>query len=248
MEKARFCNLLQIMTDEPYRWLETIEHRREYIREQLKGGTPVIAISRPEGILIIGIGQGQTKVFEVFDRHGMAAFGHPVDIERVRQLVIEAAHVEGFTRSPEDVTLRRLINFSLSPRLKNQFDQIFAPALIVETLLAEVGAEIENDLIARVHFDGEAEYCTGSVVVAAQKRDAEKEAVEWLETHIKKGDSLKRVAGLAIQAILAMAEGKHFVDIKPTKVSFDVGDRVIEAALLRREVPGANHYEVVSFA
>ena len=31
------------MTEEPYRWLEAIGNRREYISEQLKGGTPVFA-------------------------------------------------------------------------------------------------------------------------------------------------------------------------------------------------------------
>jgi proteasome alpha subunit len=233
------------MTDEPYRWLETIEHRREYIRDQLKGGSPVVAISRPEGILLLGLGQGQTKVFEVYDRHGLAAFGHPVDIERVRQMIIEAAHVEGFTRSPEDVTLRRLINFSLSPRLKAAFDQIFAPAVIVETLLAEVGATPETDLLARVHFDGEADFRSGGIVVAAQKADLEKEIAEWLGKHIKKTDSIKKVASLAVQVILAVAEDKHLIDVKPGKMTFDVPGRVVEAALLERSVPGANHYKAL---
>jgi hypothetical protein len=37
--------------------------------------------------------------------HGFAALGHPVDIERIRQAAIEAAHLEGFNRSTRDVTL-----------------------------------------------------------------------------------------------------------------------------------------------
>jgi len=45
-------------SDEPYRWLEAVANRREYIRDQLKGGTPVFALSRPEGILLLGVGQG----------------------------------------------------------------------------------------------------------------------------------------------------------------------------------------------
>ena len=79
------------MTEEPYRWLEAISNRREYIRDQLKGGTPVFALSRPEGILLLGVGIGQSKVFEIYDRHGFAALGHPVDIEKLRQAAIEAA-------------------------------------------------------------------------------------------------------------------------------------------------------------
>ena len=127
------------MTEEPYRWLEAIGNRREYIQEQMKGGTPVFAISRPQGILLVGVGQGQSKVFEIYDRHAFAALGHPVDIERVRQAAIEAAHLEGFNRSAKDVTLRRLISFALSTTLKNSFEQIFSPPFIVESIFAEVG-------------------------------------------------------------------------------------------------------------
>src|SRR5512143_3701233 len=101
------------MTEEPYRWREAIANRREYIREQLKGGTPVFVLSRPEGILLLGVGHGQSKVVEIYARHALAVLGHPVDIEKVRQAAIEAAHLEGFNRSSRDVTLRRLISFAL---------------------------------------------------------------------------------------------------------------------------------------
>ena len=129
------------MTEEPYRWLEAISNRREYIRDQLKSGTPVFALSRPQGIILLGVGPKQSKVFEIYDRHAFAALGHPVDIERIRQAAIEAAHLEGFNRSSKDVTLRRLISFSLSGMLKNAFEQVFAPPLIVESIFAELGDE-----------------------------------------------------------------------------------------------------------
>ena len=47
------------MTEEPYRWLEAMGNRREYVHEQLKGGSPVFAASLPEGILLLGVGSGQ---------------------------------------------------------------------------------------------------------------------------------------------------------------------------------------------
>ena len=142
------------MTEEPYRWLEAIGNRREYIRDQLKGATPVFALSRPEGIMLLGVGQGASKVFEIYDRHGFAALGHPVDIERIRQAAIEAAHLEGFNRSPQDVTLRRLISFALSTTLKNSFEQIFSPPLMVESLFVELGDAPAQDVLVRVHYDG----------------------------------------------------------------------------------------------
>ncbi|HZM06408.1 MAG TPA: hypothetical protein VFC44_25685 [Candidatus Saccharimonadales bacterium] len=142
------------MTEEPYRWLEAIANRREYVAEQLKGGSPVLAASLPDGILLLGVGSGQSKVFELFDRHAMAGLGHPADLEKIRQSAIDAAHIEAFTRAPEDVSLRRLISFGLSPQLKTNFEQIFSAPFLVELLLAELGSDSAHDLFFRVHFDG----------------------------------------------------------------------------------------------
>src|ERR1700742_554547 len=142
------------MTEEPYRWLEAIGNRREYVHEQLKGGSPVFAASLPEGILLVGVGSGQSKVFELFDRHALAGLGHPADIEKIRQAAIDAAHVEAFTRAPEDVSLRRLVSYGWSPQLKTNFEQIFSAPFLVELLLAELGAAPAQDLFFRLHFDG----------------------------------------------------------------------------------------------
>src|SRR5271165_3258043 len=134
------------MTEEPYRWLEAVANRREYVRDQLKGGSPVLAASLPDGVLLVGVGGGQSKVFELFDRHALAGLGHPADIEKIRQTAIDAAHTEAFTRAPEDVTLRRLVSFGLSPQLKTNFEQIFTAPILVELLLAELGTDAAHDL------------------------------------------------------------------------------------------------------
>src|SRR5512146_1739789 len=181
------------MTEEPYRWLEAISNRREYIRDQLKGGTPVFALSRPEGILLFGVGQRHSKVFEIYDRHAVAALGHPVDIEKLRQGAIEAAHLEGFNRSARDVTLRRLISFALSSTLKNAFEQVFAPPFIVEAIFAELGERPEQDVLVRLHYDGDHRYETAGVLVAHHEAQAEAEAAEWLRKVLKPADGLPRV-------------------------------------------------------
>ncbi len=188
------------MTDEPYRWLEAGANRREYIRDQLKQATPVFAFSRPEGVLLYGVGSGQSKVFEIYDRQGIAALGHPVDIEKVRQNLIEAAHLEGFTRSAEDVTLRRLINFSLGPLMKTNFEQIFGAPLIVIALLAEVGLTAAQDVVARVNFDGTHQIVPGGVAVAHSDAEREQEATQWLTNEVKPEFSLKDVIAGARQA------------------------------------------------
>src|ERR1041385_3154349 len=200
------------MTEEPYRWLEAIGNRREYIRDQLRGGTPVFAFSRPEGILLLGIGQGSSKVFEIYDRHAFAALGHPVDIEKIRQAAIEAAHVEGFNRSSKDVTLRRLISFALSTTLKNSFEQIFSPPLMVESIFAEMGPTPAQDVLVRVHYDGHHHYETSGVLVAYTDRKREEETAKWLRNQITENDSLPQAASLCLAAWQVLVDEKPLTD------------------------------------
>jgi proteasome alpha subunit len=224
-------------TDEPYRWLDAIANRREYIRDQLKGATPVFAFSRPEGILLLGVGTGQSKVFEIYDRQALAGLGHPVDIERIRQTIIEAAHREGFSRDPADVTLRRLLNFSLGPALKTGFEQIFSAPLIVESIFAEVADEPQTDVLARVNFDGTYRFdSTGLSVVHTVTAD-EAAAAEWLRGRLTPQSSLAEVTRLALTAWTGLTSGKSFAPPEPaaTAALFVPGEgRVIEAALLER--------------
>jgi proteasome alpha subunit len=231
------------MTEEPYRWLEAIGNRREYIRDQLKGGTPVFALSRPEGILLMGVGQGQSKVFEIYDHHAFAALGHPVDIEKIRQAAIEAAHLEGFNRSARDVTLRRLISFSLSSMLKNAFEQVFAPPLIVESIFAELGDRPEQDILVRVHFDGDHFYETGGVLVAHRDPQGEREATDWIRHTLAPGDPVERAQAICLAAFQALAEEKGFATLAPpTDAPAQIPGKVVEVALLDRRKPGPVHY------
>src|SRR3954466_789074 len=173
------------MTEEPYRWLEAVSNRRDYVREQLKGGAPVFAASLPDGILLVGVGSGQSKVFELFDRHALAGLGHPADIEKIRQAAIDAAHMEAFTRAPEDVSLRRLVSFGLSGQLKTNFEQIFSAPFLIELLLAEVAPQPEKDLLFRLHFDGSFQLQNGGISVCASLPDPEGAAQKWVNENLK---------------------------------------------------------------
>lgn len=234
------------MTEEPYRWLEAIGNRREYIRDQLKGGTPVFALSRPEGVLLLGIGHGQSKVFEIYDRHAFAALGHPVDIEKIRQAAIEAAHLEGFNRSSRDVTLRRLISFALSATLKNSFEQIFSPPLMVEAIFAELGATSAEDVLVRVHYDGNHHYETSGIVLVHSNPKQEEEAAGWLQQVLKPSDSLSKVASACLTAWQALMEEKPFADLTPPKEPvLQLNGKTVEAALLDRKASGPVHYRTL---
>jgi proteasome alpha subunit len=224
-------------TDEPYRWLDAISNRREYIRDQLKGATPVFAFSRPEGILLVGVGSGQSKVFEIYDRLALAALGHPVDIEKIRQTVIEAAHLEGFTRAAEDVTIRRLLSFSLGPALKAGFEQIFSAPLMVECVFAEVGATPADDVLARVNFDGSYRFQAHGVAVGHINPADEAAAVDWLRAQLQGPLSTPQLVRVALAAWRALTADKAFAAPDAAAVAASplaVEDRVVEAAWLER--------------
>lgn len=142
------------MFEEPFRFVEAIANRREYIENELSTGSPIAALAYDGGILLFTMGRERQKLFEVYDRIALGALGHPGDIERLRMLAIELASTEGFTRSAADVSLRRLVNYSLSPTLKAAFEQIYGAPYLARLLFVELGAASSTDQFVRVDFDG----------------------------------------------------------------------------------------------
>jgi proteasome alpha subunit len=142
------------MIEEPYRWMEAIANRREYIEHQIAGGSPIAALSYQDGILLFTLSRERQKLFEVYDRIAMGGIGHPGDIERLRMAAIELASTEGFTRSSADVSLRRLASYSLSPALKAAFEQIYGPPYLARLLFAELGRGGAPNLFVRMEYDG----------------------------------------------------------------------------------------------
>jgi proteasome alpha subunit len=238
------------MTEEPYRWLEAVANRREYVREQLKGGSPAFAVSLPDGILLLGVGSGQSKVFELFDRHALAGLGHPADIEKIRQAAIDAAHTEAFTRAPEDVSLRRLVSFGLSPQLKTNFEQIFTAPFLVEMLLAELGPTQEKDYLVRLHFDGSYQIQTDAVLVAASQPEPEASTHAWLMKELAGKKDRKQVVDLLLQAWWSLMENKTAGE--GTEAERQKGwreltkGRVVEIGWLNRSSSRAAKYEALT--
>ena len=70
------------MLDEPYRWIEAINDRRDYIEDQLRPGSPVVGLSYDDGMLLLTVRRGQRKIFEVHNRTVLSAIGHPAYIEQ----------------------------------------------------------------------------------------------------------------------------------------------------------------------
>lgn len=238
------------MTEEPYRWLEAIGNRREYVEGQIRGGTPVMAASLSEGVLMLGVGTGHSKVFEIYDRHALGGLGHPADLERVRQGVIDAAHIEAFTRASADVSLRRLVSYGLGPQLKGAFEQIFSPPYLVRLLLAEVGAEPGNDTLARVDFDGTFRLQTGGVALVGDGAAPTEEAERWLVARVRVGGGIPAATALMLGAWRHLISGEALPEGMPDASALReaVSGRVVEAALLRRTSPPVARYQALDLA
>lgn len=238
------------MTEEPYRWLEAIQNRREYIEDQLSPGLPVVAVSADPGILFLTVKSSTPKLFEVYDHLALGSVGHPADIEKVRQTAIDAAHIDGFTRSAQDVTARRLVSYNLSPALKAAFEQIFAAPLLFRGILAEVGATPADDALWRLDYDGSFSAQTGNelahgMVISGPRQVAKEWVAQSPKPSLERG-SLK-AAALAALRLLVWAkrrgtkdQGIEFADV-PTDVAQlkeKLGAETLESALLDRSLLG----------
>ncbi|HJR77263.1 MAG TPA: 20S proteasome subunit A/B [Nitrospiraceae bacterium] len=157
------------MYEEPYRWVEAVGNRRHYLDEQFRKGSPVVAASCSDGIILVTFSRGTPKLYEIYDRLAFAGMGHPADLEKLRFNLLELAHVEGFNRSPSDVTGSRLMKNGLAPLIKQAFEEIYKAPFIVKILLAELGAKIGRDLFLTVNYDGTFEESANWAVLAASE-------------------------------------------------------------------------------
>src|SRR6266487_1801104 len=192
------------MIEEPYRWVEAIANRREYIETQLSPGSPIAALGYRDGILFLTLSQTRQKIFEIYDRITMGAIGHPGDIERLRMAAIELASSEGFTRSAADVSLRRLVHYSLSPVMKSAFEQVYGPPYLARMLFAEIGGRPEDNLFLRVEYDGE--IATNGATFAQARQDfavlsGSQQSRELMESFLK----AEHAPGTSFEAALRSA-------------------------------------------
>ena len=114
---------------------------------------------------MVTIRRAQRKVFEIYDRIMFSGIGNQADIETLRISSIDFAHQEGFNRSPDDVSVHRLVGFSLSPPLKKAFGDQFTAPFVVRAIFAEMGRRKEEDSLYVLNYDGEFTEATSFAVV-----------------------------------------------------------------------------------
>jgi proteasome alpha subunit len=249
------------MTEEPYRWVEAIANRAEYIDTQLAAGSPIVALSYRDGILFLTLGRSHQKLFEIYDRIAMGAIGHPGDIERLRMAAIELASTEGFTRSAADVSLRRLAHYSLSPVLKTAFEQVYGAPYLARLLFAEIGAKQENDLFLRLDYDGA--IATNNATFAQSRQEfgvlsGTRSSAELMEKYLaaeySTGATFERALKIALDAWMVghLALGDAGIKELPgrdkivTQRKERLGEAAIEASVLERDEKIAIRYRTLA--
>src|SRR5436190_8565259 len=151
----------------PYDYNEAIGHRKDAIEERLREGSPVVGLAYEAGLLLLTVRRSQRKVYEIYDRQMFSAIGMQSDIENIRLAVIQQAHQEGFERSPDDVSLQRLVGFYLSPALKKAFgDQWSGVPFVIRALFGEVARGRSGDIFYTLNYDGEFRQSSGAAVIA----------------------------------------------------------------------------------
>ena len=168
------------MFEEPYRWMEAVSTRHNYVQEKLKMGQPVMAVPYNEGLLIFGFAPQPGKIFEVYDRIALGGVGHPADVERLRMNLLDMAHLEGFNRSAQDVTSARLLQFGIAPALKQNFEEIQRAPYIIRMLLVELDKEGKPNFF-RMNYDGHWETFKNGTAIAGDEK-----VMDWLQKEIQK--------------------------------------------------------------
>ena len=168
------------MYEEPYKWVEAVGNRRQYLDDQFKQGSPVVGVAYDAGMLLMTVSKGTPKLYEIYDRLALGGMGHPADLEKLRVTLLEMAHTEGFNRAPSDVTGSRMVKYGLAPVLKQAFEEVFKAPFIIKLMLAELGQKAGKDSFLTINYDGTFEEKSRYAALAATPA-IEREMVAYLE-------------------------------------------------------------------
>lgn len=251
------------MYEEPYKWVEAVGNRRQYLDEQFKQGSPVVALAYDAGILLVSVSKGTPKLYEIYDRLAVGGMGHPADLEKLRFSLLEMAHVEGFNRSPSDVTGGRMVKYGIAPVIKQAFEEVFKAPFIVKLLLAELGHKAGKDSFLVVNYDGTFEEGSSCAVLAASK-SVEQDMVAYVRREAPAVPSLEQACGIALRAWALGDRLQCKATEEPSEGSSAgqpadtdavslyaylrdrVAEKTVECALMDRHLSGSSKYRALA--
>ncbi len=166
-----------------------------------------MGVSYDRGVLLFTVKRRQRKIFEIYDELMYSAIGNQADVEAVRLAAIDFAHKEGFQRSPDDVSIQRLVGFAISPAIKQSFGDPMSTPHVLRAIFAEVGRRSEQDAFFVLNYDGEFVSYNRYAVVAGSSA-AEDAMVQELDT----SDGVPDLSGALQRAAAAWRKGSSGQD------------------------------------
>jgi proteasome alpha subunit len=236
----------------PYDFQENLQQRAQYIRNRLRAGSPVIGISYDNGVLLLALKRRGRKVYEVYDRLMFSAIGNQADVENLRLAAIDFAHQEGFVRSPDDVTIQRVVGFALSPALKKAFGDPLTTPFVARALFAELHDAPERDQFYTLNYDGEFLPYERFAAIGGTPT-AEEQAMRYLEAQLTRLPTLESALPIALTAWGVAYEAAQQEDVDA--VSEDaarnrlremLGEAQVEVGILERQTLRENRFRLLT--
>jgi proteasome alpha subunit len=209
---------------------QLIKDKADYARKGIARGRSVVVLQVAEGILLVAENPSRAlhKISEIYDRIGFAAVGKYNEFENLRVAGVRLADMRGYAYDRRDVTGRSLAN-AYAQTLGTIFTEAAKP-YEVELVVAEVGAEVADDQIYRLTFDGSVADEHGFVAMGGSSDSIAAHLTDnWVE-----GMTLGQGVRLAIAAL-----GRSAPAGAPTGATGprDVPLAQLEVALLQRDRP-----------
>ncbi len=235
----------------PYDFQENLQQRAQYIRNRLRAGSPVIGISYDNGVLLLALKRRGRKVYEIYDRLMFSAIGNQADVENLRLAAIDFSHQEGFVRSPDDVTIQRVVGFALSPALKKAFGDPLTTPFVARALFAELHDTPERDLFYTLNYDGEFLPYERFAVIGGTTT-AEEQATRYLEANLSGVPTFETSVALALTAWGVAYEAAQQEDIDTVseeagraRLREMLGEAQVELGVLERRTLRENRFRLI---
>ena len=133
---------------------QMMKDRADFARKGIARGRSLVAMQFADGIAIVAENPSHTlrKISEIYDRIAFAGVGKYNEFDQLRVLGVRSADLKGYQFSRQDVDARSLAN-QYAQMIGQTFTHEVKP-LVVEILIAELGATSDKDQLFHIMYDG----------------------------------------------------------------------------------------------
>ena len=177
---------------------QLMKDRADFARKGIARGRSVAVVQYADGVLFVSENPSEAlhKVSELYDRLAFAAVGRYNEFENLRIAGVRLADMRGYAYDRADVTGRSLAN-AYAQTLGTIFSSGGEKPYEVEIFVAEVGADVAEDQIFRLTFDGQVADEQGFAVMGG----ATEPVTAYLKEHYQAGLARDEAIRLAVSAL-----------------------------------------------